>query len=86
MASTMQALVKSEPEKSYRLTQVPVPKAGPGQVTIKMERVSICGSDIPLYKWDAVRKIIFPLTDVSANITLGRKRSRFCSLFLSLQS
>jgi hypothetical protein len=38
---SMKALVKSQPATSYVLTDVALPKPGPDQVLIKVERVSV---------------------------------------------
>ncbi|WP_432522879.1 zinc-binding dehydrogenase [Kineococcus sp. SYSU DK006] len=48
MASTMKAVVVHGPE-DYRLEEVPVPVAGPGQALLKVEAVGICASDLKCY-------------------------------------
>jgi threonine 3-dehydrogenase len=50
----MKALIKTKPQSSYEYTTVPKPVPQSGEVLMKVEKVSICGSDIPLYKWDSV--------------------------------
>jgi len=45
---TMQAVVCHGPE-NYRLEEVAVPKAGPGQALVKVEAVGICASDLKCY-------------------------------------
>ena len=37
-------------EEGYIYKDVDVPKPGEGEILVKIERVAICGSDIPLYK------------------------------------
>uniref|UniRef100_A0A0B7BHM8 Enoyl reductase (ER) domain-containing protein n=1 Tax=Arion vulgaris TaxID=1028688 RepID=A0A0B7BHM8_9EUPU len=37
---------------------IPVPEPGDGEVLIKVDAVAICGSDIALYKWDNVARVI----------------------------
>ena len=43
---TMQALVKARPEAGAELREVPVPHPGPGEVLIRLEAVSLCGTDL----------------------------------------
>ena len=49
---TMQALVKARPEAGAELREVPVPHPGPGEVLIRLEAVSLCGTDLHIYRWD----------------------------------
>lgn len=57
---TMRAIVCHGPE-DYRLTEAPTPKAGPGEVVIRVEAAGICASDVkcftgaPLFWGDANR-------------------------------
>jgi len=48
----MRALVKAKPEAGAELREVPVPKPGPGEVLIRLEAVSLCGTDLHIYRWD----------------------------------
>ena len=58
---TMRALAKTRPEPGLELVQRPVPVAGPGQVLLKMEAASICGTDLHLFRWDPwAREIVKP--------------------------
>lgn len=50
----MKALVKDGPMQSYTYREIDVPVPKEDEILVKMESVAICGSDIPLYKWDAV--------------------------------
>ena len=49
---TMRALVKVRPEAGADLREVPVPRPGPGEVLIRLEAVSLCGTDLHIYRWD----------------------------------
>lgn len=50
---TMRALAKTRPAPGAELVRRPVPIPGPGEVLLKMEAASICGTDYHLYEWDA---------------------------------
>jgi threonine 3-dehydrogenase len=50
---TMQALVKARPEAGAELREVAVPRPGPGEVLIRLEAVSLCGTDLHIYRWDS---------------------------------
>ena len=54
----MKALVKEKPEVGYELKDVPIPPLESDEVLFKVEKVAICGSDIPLYIWNEVAKVI----------------------------
>ncbi len=49
---TMRALAKTRPGPGVELVQRPIPTPGPGEVLLRMEAASICGTDIHLFKWD----------------------------------
>ena len=49
----MRALAKTRPAPGAELVERPVPSPGPGEVLLKMEAASICGTDAHLYNWDA---------------------------------
>lgn len=49
----MRALRKVEAGPGAHLETVPVPQPGPGEVLVKVEAVSICGTDLHIYDWDA---------------------------------
>lgn len=54
MSEKMKAVVKARPEKNgTELTTVDIPKPGPNDVLIKNSVVSICGTDVHIYNWDA---------------------------------
>lgn len=52
MQQMMDALVKTEAGPGLRLTQVPVPTPGIGEVLIKIRKTAICGTDVHIYNWD----------------------------------
>ncbi len=50
----MKAIVKTKAGLgNTEMKKVDVPKPGPNDVLIKMEAVSICGTDVHIYEWDA---------------------------------
>jgi len=49
---TMRALVKVRPEAGAELREVPIPRPGPGELLIRLEAVSLCGTDLHIYRWD----------------------------------
>ena len=60
----MKALVKSKAEKGIWMEDVPVPETGINDVLIKINKTSICGTDLHIYKWDdwAQNTIKVPMT------------------------
>lgn len=48
----MKALVKKEPREGLWLQEVPVPEVGINDVLIKIQKTSICGTDVHIYNWD----------------------------------
>ncbi len=48
----MRALVKSRPEPGLWMDDVPQPEPGPHDVLIKVTKMSICGTDLHIYRWD----------------------------------
>lgn len=56
--TTMKALVKTKEGKSFEYKDVPVPEPSGDEVLIKVDAVSICGSDINLYSWNQVAQVI----------------------------
>jgi threonine 3-dehydrogenase len=49
---TMKALVKKRAEAGLVLCDVPLPEVGINDVLIKIEKTSICGTDVHIYDWD----------------------------------
>jgi len=52
MPSTMQAVVKAHASAGVELREVPVPSAGPGEVLVRVEAASVCGTDLHIFNWD----------------------------------
>lgn len=48
----MKALVKQEAKEGLWLQDVPEPQIGINDVLIKVEKTSICGTDVHIYNWD----------------------------------
>ena len=48
----MRAVVKPEPGPGFVVTTVPDPTPAPGEVILKVEAASICGTDVHLYEWN----------------------------------
>ena len=59
----MKALVKKRAEPGLYLEEVPLPKVSKNDVLIKIEKTSICGTDVHIYNWDewAQKVISVPL-------------------------
>jgi threonine 3-dehydrogenase len=49
----MRALAKTRPGPGAELIERPIPTAGQGEVLLRVEAASICGTDHHLYTWDA---------------------------------
>src|SRR3954452_2814740 len=49
----MQALVKADAGPGLRVEEVPEPSAGASDVTIRVLRTGICGTDLHIESWDA---------------------------------
>ena len=54
----MCALMKEAEVESYRMVTIPVPEPEGDEVLIRVDAVSICGSDIALYKWTETARVI----------------------------
>lgn len=52
MPATMQAVVKARPAHGIEMREVPVPSPGPGEVLVRVEAASVCGTDLHIYNWD----------------------------------
>ena len=49
----MRALVKKEAIPGLVLEDLPEPRAGSGEVKIKIKKAAICGTDLHIFNWDA---------------------------------
>jgi threonine 3-dehydrogenase len=52
MANTMQAVVKAERAPGIELREVAVPAPGPGEVLVRVQAASVCGTDLHIFEWD----------------------------------
>lgn len=68
----MRALVKTEKAPGLHLSQVDMPQAGPGEVRIRIDKVSICGTDLHIYKWDDWAASTVPTPMVIGHEFVGR--------------
>ena len=48
----MRAILKEKPGYGFSFKRVDVPKVGHNEVLVKVKYVSICGSDLHIYRWD----------------------------------
>jgi threonine 3-dehydrogenase len=51
-AGTMRALAKVRPGPGAQLVERPAPTPGPGDVLLRVDAASICGTDLHLFNWD----------------------------------
>jgi len=51
-AGTMRALAKTRPGPGAELVERPIPTPGPGEVLLRVDAASICGTDLHLFTWD----------------------------------
>lgn len=57
----MKAIVKKEAREGVWMVDVPMPKMGENDVLIKIEKTSICGTDVHLYQWDEWARKTLPV-------------------------
>jgi threonine 3-dehydrogenase len=67
----MKALVKREATPGLWMEEVPVPEMGINDVKIRVDRASICGTDIHIYKWDAWAAKTIPVPMVIGHEFVG---------------
>jgi threonine 3-dehydrogenase len=48
----VKAIAKTRPAPGVEIVDVPEPTVGPGEVKIKLEAASVCGTDLHIYSWD----------------------------------
>ncbi|GIU95765.1 MAG: L-threonine 3-dehydrogenase [Gaiellaceae bacterium] len=60
----MRAIRKRRAEPGLVLEEVPVPAPGPGEVLVRVEAASICGTDLHIRRWDewSAERVTPPLT------------------------
>ena len=64
MPELMRGVCKLEPAPGLTLAEIPVPSPGPGEVLVKVEAASLCGTDLHIHQWDewSRQRIHPPLT------------------------
>lgn len=67
----MKALIKKERTIGLWLEEVPTPTIQEGEVLIKTKKMSICGTDIHIYKWDAWAEKTIPTPMVVGHEFMG---------------
>lgn len=68
----MKALVKAYDKEGLWLKDVEVPKMGQNDVTIKILKTSICGTDIHIWNWDDWARKTIPVPMVVGHEFVGR--------------
>ena len=64
----MKALIKSRAERGLWLQDVPEPEMGINDVTIRVLKTGICGTDLHIYEWDSWASATIPL-----GLTIGHE-------------
>ncbi|XP_013416562.1 uncharacterized protein LOC106178082 [Lingula anatina] len=67
----MLALLKRKPEESFHLETIPIPDPKEDEVLIKVDATGICGSDINLYRWNDIARVIAALPFTPGHETTG---------------
>ena len=67
----MKALVKSHAKQGLWMEDVPVPSIGDDEVLIKVKKVSICGTDLNIYKWGPWAQKTIPVPMVVGHEFMG---------------
>src|SRR6266700_3924935 len=52
MSATMPAVVKAHAGPGIEMRDVPVPSPGAGEVLVRVDAASVCGTDLHIYNWD----------------------------------
>jgi threonine 3-dehydrogenase len=68
----MKALVKAKPEPGLWLQDVPVPEIGINDVLIKIQKTSICGTDVHIYNWNEWARKTIPVPMQVGHEFVGR--------------
>ena len=68
----MRALIKKNPEPGLWLDEVPKPEVGINDVLIKIEKTSICGTDVHIYNWNEWAQKTVPTPMVIGHEFVGR--------------
>ncbi|HRD55524.1 MAG TPA: L-threonine 3-dehydrogenase [Parachlamydiaceae bacterium] len=67
----MKALVKSHAKPGIWMEDVPVPAISDNEVLIAVNKTSICGTDVHIYKWDAWAQKVIPTPMVVGHEFMG---------------
>src|SRR5690606_31816352 len=68
----MKALVKAKAEPGLWMEEVPDPQVGRNDVLIRVEKTSICGTDVHIYEWDEWAQATIPVPLVVGHEFMGR--------------
>ncbi|KAJ9447044.1 L-threonine 3-dehydrogenase [Diplonema papillatum] len=68
---SMKVLMKSKDVEGYEYTESPVPEPTAHQALVRITKVGICGSDIPLYMWNDIGKGIATLPFIPGHEAVG---------------
>ena len=72
LPDTMTAWTKTQDEVGgFTLEEHPVPAPGPGEVLVKTQSTSVCGTDLHIWKWDEWSRNNVPLGTVTGHETSG---------------
>jgi threonine 3-dehydrogenase len=53
LSALVKAIAKTRPAPGVEIVDVDEPQVGPGQVKIRLEAASVCGTDLHIHTWDA---------------------------------
>ena len=68
---TMKALMKNAEVESFDYQEIPVPEPVGDEVLIRVTANSLCGSDISLYLWNNVARVIATVPFIPGHETAG---------------
>ena len=71
LPSTMNALIKETPEVGFTLKSVPLPVPGDKDLLLRVIYSSLCGSDINLYKWNALAQKVARIPFITGHEAVG---------------
>lgn len=67
----MRALAKLEPREGIWAMEAPVPEIGPNDVLVRLQKTSICGTDVHIYNWDAWSQKNVPIPLITGHEYMG---------------
>lgn len=67
----MRALAKLEAKAGIWQTEAPIPDVGPNDVLVKLQKTSICGTDVHIYNWDAWSQKNVPVGLITGHEYMG---------------